>query len=87
MQYRTVGNSGLKVNETETVEDAMVAAGFPQKNLKSDDEVAALLQAQAEEAQKDEQLEDAERLSKIAAEQSKEIQPGSGLEMVLEGMR
>ena len=66
------------------MEEVLASRGGPEKVLRSDDEVAEIKAAQAQAAAKDEKLEDAERISKIASEQSKTIEPGSGFDKVLE---
>ncbi len=63
-----------KVQEMEVVEDLVIANGFKQKLLKSDDEVQEILQAQAEAVEQQNQLDTAEQVAGIASTANQPIE-------------
>lgn len=76
-------NALIKVKEMDTMEETLISQGFKPTLLRSDDEVDKILEAQAQMAQQDRQLEVAERTSKIVPQISKNIEPQSPAGLML----
>lgn len=66
----------------KTMEDALVGNGFPQGNIRSDAEIAAIRQAEAEAIEEQQQLETAETIAKAIPSVSKDIEPNSPLSIL-----
>lgn len=79
-------NTAVKVKEMEFFEDAWIAVGGKQKLLKSDDEVAEILQAQAEAVQQQEQLDTAEQVASIASTVNQPIERDGPLALLGAGV-
>ena len=75
-------NSLTKVNWNDTMEDALIAQGFPQKLIRSDDEMRAIQQADAEEVAKQQALEQGEMIAKALPSAGKSIEPNSPLSLL-----
>lgn len=82
----TVGSlnpaSMVVVKWDKTMEDALVGNGFPQGNIRSDEEIAAIRQAEAEAIEEQQQLETAETIAKATPSVSKDIEPNSPLSIL-----
>jgi len=58
-------NAMVKIKEMEVMEDAMIAQGWKQKHFKTDEETEEALQAMAQAAQEQQQLDSAEQMATI----------------------
>jgi len=58
-------NAMVKIKEMEVMEDAMIAQGWKQKHFKSDEETNEILQAMAQAAEQQTQLDNAEQMAGI----------------------
>lgn len=71
-----------KVKGGDTMEDALIAQGFPQKLIRSDEELAAIQQAEAEEVARQQAVEQAETMAKALPPAGKAIEPNSPLSLL-----
>jgi len=71
----------LKINEMELIEDAAIAQGMKQTLIKSDDEVRAILEAQAAAEQEQAAAESAIEGAKVVPGLGKAVEPNSPLEL------
>lgn len=77
-------NAKIKVNELELIEDAGIAMGMEQKMFKSDEEIAAILQEQAEREEQMEQAQMALQAAKAVPSLQKKTESGSPLDVLAE---
>lgn len=74
-------NSLLKINEMELIEDAAIAQGMKQSLIKSDEEVRAILEAQAAAEAQQQQVEQLAEGAKAVPGLGKAIEANSPLEL------
>lgn len=77
-------NSLIKINEMELIEDALIAQGFPQDLIKSDEEVQAIIQAQQQKQEMMEAAEMAEKAGRASGGLGKAIEPNSPMDAMAE---
>jgi hypothetical protein len=75
---------GWKFNWLGMAEEVAVAQGLPQRHIVSDEEVAAIRQAQEQQAALAQQADVAEKAAKSAAALSKRVEPRSPLEQIMQ---
>jgi len=75
------------INSDELVKQMMIAGGMPEKIIRGDDEVAAIRQQRAMQAQAMQQQQALESMGKAAGNLNQPMQDGSMLQQLAEGAR
>ena len=71
-----------RINADEMAEEILESANFPQKLIRSDEEVAQLRQQRAEQTQQQQMMQQAQAMAEAVPKLSKPIEAGSPLEML-----